>query len=429
MSSGKKMWSAALLATAVLAVTAACGSGGGGGGETADGKIKLRFSYWGSDARQKMTEEAIKKFEAKNPTIDVEGEFSDWASYYETLSTKVAGSDAPDVMSLEIRGLREYAERGTLADLASKVNTADVDAKVLTTGAIDGKQFAIPTGVNAFSLLVNKSLVEQAKAELPDDKQWTWDDYIALSNKITSGSGGKVTGTQLSWNPAYLQIYATQKGEQFYAGNKLGLTPETIKEWWSIMQNLIKGKGAPDAAKSSEIGATSIDQSLLGTNTGAMGMWWSNQLGAAAKASGSELDLLRMPKIKGATAGGMFLQPAMFYSASSKSEHAAEAAKFIDYMINDPEAGAIILSDRGLPASSKVLAAVKDKLPDADKKTLAFLDEAKGELTDPPAAPPKGASAMEDILTRYSEEVMFGRMTPDDAAQKFITEANASIAG
>ncbi|MEV0159709.1 extracellular solute-binding protein [Nonomuraea fuscirosea] len=429
MSSGKKMWSAALLATAVLAVTAACGSGGDGGGETADGKIKLRFSYWGSDARQKMTEEAIKKFEAKNPTIDVEGEFSDWASYYETLSTKVAGSDAPDVMSLEIRGLREYAERGTLADLASKVNTADVDAKVLTTGAIDGKQFAIPTGVNAFSLLVNKSLVEQAKAELPDDKQWTWDDYIALSNKVTSGSGGKITGTQLSWNPAYLQIYATQKGEQFYAGNKLGLTPETIKEWWSIMQNLIKGKGAPDAAKSSEIGATSIDQSLLGTNTGAMGMWWSNQLGAAAKASGSELDLLRMPKIKGATSGGMFLQPAMFYSASSKSEHAAEAAKFIDYMINDPEAGAIILSDRGLPASSKVLAAVKDKLPDADKKTLAFLDEAKGELTDPPAAPPKGASAMEDILTRYSEEVMFGRMTPDDAAQKFITEANASIAG
>ncbi|MFC5834077.1 extracellular solute-binding protein [Nonomuraea insulae] len=428
MSSGKKMWSAALLATAVLAVTAACGSGSGGG-ETADGKIKLRFSYWGSDARQKMTEEAIKKFETKNPTIDVEGEFSDFASYYETLSTKVAGSDAPDIISLEIRGLREYADRGTLADLASKVNTADIDAKVVATGAIDGKQFAIPTGVNAFSLLVNKALVQQSKAEVPDDKQWTWDDYIALANKVSTGSGGKITGTQLSWNPAYLQIYAAQKGEPFYNGNKLGVSPGTITEWWGIMQSLIKGKGAPEAAKSQEIGATSIDQSLLGTNTGAMGMWWSNQLGAAAKASGQSLDLLRMPKIKGATTGGMFLQPAMFYSASSKSEHAAEAAKFIDYMINDPEAGAIILSDRGLPASSKVLAAVKDKLPETDQKTLAFLDEAKGELTDPPPAPPKGASAMEDILTRYSEEVMFGRMTPDDAAQKFITEANASIAG
>lgn len=428
MSSGKKMWSAALLATAVLAVTAACG-GGSGGGESADGKVKLRFSYWGSDARQKMTEEAIKKFEAKNPNIDVEGEFSDWASYYETLSTKVAGSDAPDVISLEIRGLREYADRGTLADLSSKVNTADIDAKVLATGAIDGKQFAIPTGVNAFSLLVNPALVKQAKAEMPDDTKWTWQDFIDLSAKITEGSGGKIIGTQLSWNPAYLQIYAAQKGEEFYQGNKLGLSPQTIKDWWKIMQDLISTKGAPEPAKSSEIGATSIDQSLLGTNTGAMGMWWSNQLGAATKASGQELELLRMPKLEGAPTGGMFLQPAMFYAASSKSEHPEEAAKFIDFMINDPEAGEIILSDRGLPASSKVLAAVKDKLPEADKKTLAFLDEAKGELTDPPAAPPKGASAMEDILTRYSEEVMFGRMTPDDAAQKFITEANASIAG
>ncbi|KAB8197376.1 extracellular solute-binding protein [Nonomuraea phyllanthi] len=428
MSSGKKMWSAALLATAMLAVTAACGSGGDGG-ETADGKIKLRFSYWGSDARQKMTEEAIKKFEAKNPTIDVEGEFSDWASYYETLSTKVAASDAPDVMSLEIRGLREYADRGTLADLSSSVNTADFDAKVLGTGAIDGKQFAIPTGVNAFSLMVNPALVEQAKAKMPDDTTWTWQDYVDLSAKVTSGSGGKIIGTQLSWNPAYLQIFAAQKGEPFYNGNQLGVSAATIKEWWAIMQNLIKTKGTPDAAKSSEIGATSIDQSLLGTNGGAMGMWWSNQLGAVTKASGQNIDLLRMPKIEGATTGGMFLQPAMFYAASSKSEHAAEAAKFIDYMVNDPEAGAIILSDRGLPASSKVLAAVREKLPDADKKTLDFLDKVKGELADPPAAPPKGASAMEDILTRYSEEVMFGRMTPDDAAQKFITEANASIAG
>jgi multiple sugar transport system substrate-binding protein len=421
------MWSAALLATAVLAVTAACGSGSGG--ESADGKIKLRFSYWGSDARQKMTEEVIKKFEAKNPTIDVEGEFSDFASYYETLSTKVAGSDAPDVITLEIRGLREYADRGTLADLSSKVNTADIDGKVLATGGIDGKQFAIPTGVNAFSLVVNPGLVEANGQKLPDDTKWTWEEYVDLASKISTKSAGKVTGTQLSWNPAYLQIYAAQKGEPFYQGNKLGLTPATIKDWWAIMQNLVKTKGSPDAAKSSEIGASAIDQSLLATNTGAMGMWWSNQLGAVVKASGQTMDLLRMPKAQGATAGGMFLQPAMFYTASSKSEHAAEAAKFIDYLINDPEAGGIILSDRGLPASSKVLAAVKDKLPDADKKTLEFLDEVKGELADPPAAPPKGASAMEDILKRYTEEVLFGRMTPDDAAAKFITEANASIAG
>ncbi|RVX45195.1 carbohydrate ABC transporter substrate-binding protein (CUT1 family) [Nonomuraea polychroma] len=424
MGSGKKMWTVALLATAVLVITAACG------GEGTDGKIKLRFSYWGTDARQKMTEEAIKRFEAKNPNIDVVGEFSGFGSYYETLATKVAGEDAPDVITIEIRGLREYAERGTLADLSSRVNTADIDGKVLATGAIDGKQFAIPTGVNAWSLVVDPKAIESVGQKLPDDTRWTWEEYIDLAAKITAGAGGKVYGTQQAFNPAFLQIFAAQRGERFYDGNKIGVSPNTLKAWWAIHRKLAKTKGSPDIAKSVELGAQNADRSLFATGNGAMGMWWSNELGAISKASGGKvMELLRMPKVQGASAGGMFLQPAMFYTASAKSEHAAEAAKFIDFMINDPEAGRIILSDRGLPASSKVLAAVQDKLSETDRKTLAFLGEIKGELTDPPAAPPKLASAMEGILKRYTDEVLFGRMTPDDAARKFITEANASIAG
>ncbi|WP_188187283.1 ABC transporter substrate-binding protein [Nonomuraea sp. SYSU D8015] len=424
MSSGRKTWTAALLATAVLVTTAACG------GEGADGEITLRFLYWGTEARQKMTEEAIKRFEAKNPNIDVEAEFSGFGSYYETLATKVAGGQTPDVITIEIRGLREYAERGTLADLSSRVNTADIDGKVLATGAIDGKQFAIPTGVNAWSLVMDPKAIKDAGQELPDDTAWTWEEYIDLAAKITAGTGGKVYGTQQSFNPAYLQIFAAQRGERFYDGNKIGVSPDTLKAWWAIHQKLAKTKGSPDVPKSVELATQNADRSLFATGNGAMGMWWSNELGAISKAAGGkEVELLRMPKVQGAATGGMFLQPAMFYTASAKSAHPAEAAKFIDFMINDPEAGQIILSDRGLPASSKVLAAVQDKLPETDRKTLAFLEEIKGELTAPPAAPPKLASAMETILARYTNEVLFRRMTPDDAARKFITEANASIAG
>ncbi|MGP4104069.1 ABC transporter substrate-binding protein [Nonomuraea sp. KM90] len=413
-----------MLAITVVMITMACG------GESTGGEIQLHFSYWGTDVRQQRTEEAIRRFEAKNPNIDVVGEFSDFGSYYEMLATKVAGGDAPDVITIEIRSLREYADRGTLADLSSKVTTADVDARVLATGAIDGKQFAIPTGVNTWSLVADPRAIEGAGQKLPHDTTWTWGDYIDFAARITARTGGKVYGTQQAFNPAFLQIFAAQRGESLYDGNKLGISPNTIKAWWIVHRKLIKTKGSPDAAKSIELGAHGVDRSLFATGNGAMGMWWSNELGAITKAAGGrKMDLLRMPRVRGAAASGMFLQPAMFYTASAKSERQTEAAKFIDFMINDPEAGQIILSDRGLPANSKVLAAVRDKLPDADKKTLAFLDEIKGGLTDPPAAPPKGASAMEDILKRYTDEVLFGRMAPDDAAQKLITEANALIAG
>ncbi|MFI6709513.1 ABC transporter substrate-binding protein [Nonomuraea sp. NPDC050478] len=427
LGSRKTMWVAAL--SAAMLTAAACGSGdggegGGGGGD--GGKVSITFAYWGSDARQKLTDQAIQKFEEKNPTIDVEGDFSNWDSYYEKLATKVAANDAPDVLSIEIRGLSEYAGRGALMDLAGKLPTADLDQQVLSSGQIDGKQYAIPTGVNAFSMLANPAALEKAKKELPDDTTWTWDQWAALAQEISAT--GAATGAEYNFNPAWLQIYAAQRGEKFYDGTKIGMSVDTLKSWWAIHQKLIETKGSPDAAKSEEIGDTGPEQSLLGTNEGAMGMWWSNQLNALTKSSGQDMTLLRMPKLEGATTSGMFLQPAMFYAASAKTEKADAAGKFIDFLVNDPDAAGILLSDRGLPTNSKVLAAVKDKLPPADQKTLAFIDEVKSELS-PIEAPPKGALEMEDILERASEEVVFGRATPDAAAAKFLEEANAAIAG
>lgn len=411
----------AATALTMLAVSAtACGSGDGDSG----GKTKIVFSYWGSDSRQKLTESAIAAFEKKNPTIDVEGDFSDWDSYYEKLATKTAAGDAPDVMSIEIRGLAEYAGRGVLADLG-KVNTADLDQNVLKAGQVNGKQYAIPTGVNAFPMIVNKKTLEKYGQKVPDDKTWTWDDYISIAQKVTEKAGGKVWGTEYNENPAFLQIFAAQRGEQFYANGKVALSEQTIKDWWALIQKIIDSKAGPGAAKMLETG-TKVDQAMLATNQSAFGSWWSNQLDALTKGSGQELDLLRMPKSPGATSSGMFLQPAMYYTISSKSEETAAATKFVEFLVNDPEAGGILLSDRGLPTNAKVVTAIKGKLSPADQKVLAFMDSIKGDLS-PIVVPPKGAMEMEDILKRATDSVLFGKAQPDQAAKTFLTEANNAL--
>ncbi len=36
---------------------------------------------------------------------------------------------------------------------------------------------------------------------------------------------------------------------------------------------------------------------------------------------------------------------------------------------------------------------------------------------------------MEDVIKRYTEAVTAGQMTPDEAAGKFLEEANAAISG
>ena len=414
-----------LAATAIAAIAISATACGSGGDDDSGGKTKIVFSYWGSDSRQKLTETAIAAFEKKNPTIDVEGDFSDWDSYYEKLATKTAAGDAPDVMSIEIRGLAEYAGRGILADVSGKVTTTDLDQGVLKAGQIDGKQYAIPTGVNAFPMIVNKKTLEKYGQKAPDDKTWTWDEYISLAQKVTEKGGGKVWGTEYNENPAFLQIFAAQRGEQYYANGKVALSEQTIKDWWALLQKIIDSKAGPGAAEMLETG-TKVDQAMLATNKSAFGSWWSNQLDALTKGSGQDLDLLRMPKSPGATTSGMFLQPAMYYTVSAKSEESEAAGKFVDFLVNDPEAGAIVLSDRGLPTNTKVVEAIKGKLSPADQKVLAFMDTIKGDLS-PISIPPKGAMEMEDILKRATASVLFGKTKPDEAAKTFLSEADAAL--
>src|SRR5690606_17717419 len=120
--------------------------------------------------------------------------------------------------------------------------------------------------------------------------------------------------------------------------------------------------GQPDASRSVEYQNAGPEGSLLGTNAGAMGVWWSNQLGALSDASGHDLELLRLPGESQFERTGMYFKPAMYYSISARTEHPEESAKFVDFLLNDPEVAALQLTDRGLPANQSVREAILPEL-------------------------------------------------------------------
>src|SRR3954454_6853289 len=138
-------------------------------------------------------------------------------------------------------------------------------------------------------MIVNRAAVEKAGEKVPDDTTWTWDEYISLSQRVTEKGDGKVWGTEYNENPAFLQLFAAQRGEQFYKDGKIGLSEQVIKDWWALLQKIISTKAGPDAALMLETG-TKVDQALLATNASAFGSWWSNQLTALDKGSGQNLD-------------------------------------------------------------------------------------------------------------------------------------------
>jgi multiple sugar transport system substrate-binding protein len=420
----------ALLAAALVAITAAgCGSDSGEAGD--GGPVTLRFLWWGSDARHKMTQQMIDAFEAEHPTIKVEGEFTGWGDYWDKLATSVAGGNAPDVIQQESRYVREYADRKALLDLSqhsSVLKMDKLDPAVAQTGTIDGKTYAVPTGVNAYTVVANPALFEKAGVDVPDDTTWTWDEYLQTASKVSKSGQKDLYGLQnFGFNDAGLEIYARQRGESlFNAEGAIGVSDKTLTEWFTMVLKSRDLGSEPQPSLTVEIQAGGIDQSLMATGRGATGVWWTNEVPTLSNAAGVELELLRFPGESEAKPG-MYLKPAMFLSASARTEHPEAAATFINWMINSPKAAEIQLSDRGLPINLDNRKGVFDKLKPADQISGKFLEEITPNLQPPPVLPPMGAGEVQSVMQQLNEQLLFDRITVADAVKEYRSQTEAAL--
>ncbi|PRY00850.1 ABC transporter substrate-binding protein [Allonocardiopsis opalescens] len=416
-------------AIAVAAVLALAASACGGGGGSDDGTVTLRFSWWGADARHETTQQVIDRFEELNPGITVEGEYTDWEGYWDRLATTVAGNDAPDIITHEERYLRDYASRGALLDLnETEIDTSQIDPLALDGGELDGGMYGIATGVNAFAVVADPQAFEDAGVEMPDDETWTWEDYMRISEEISQNSEDGFYGSQdFGFTENAFNIFARQRGESLYtADGSIGFSPETLEEWFQMRVDMMESGATPPASLSVESDAGGPDLSLLSTNTGAMGSWWTNQLGTLAGTAGRDLELLRFPGESEGERTGMYYKPAMYYTISARTEHPEEAALFVDFLLNDPAATELILSDRGLPANMDLREQFVPEFPEADAQSAEFLASLEDHIVDASPVPPIGAGEVELIMKRVVQQVLFGELTPAEGAQQFITDVEAA---
>ena len=421
------------LATTLLAASACGGdSGGPGGSSDAGGKVTLRFTWWGSDTRTKLTQQVIDAYQKDHPNVTIKGEFGEWSGYWDKLATTVAANDAPDIIQMDEKYLREYADRGALLDLkkAQGLDTGKFEPDTLGAGEFDGGLYGLNAGINSFAVVVNPAAFKTAGVAIPDDTTWTWDDFSRIAAEITTKTGGKITGTgALGTNEAGLNLWARQNGESLWTKDgKLSVSPEKTTDFFKYVLKLRDAKAIPSAEAISQDMNASLDQSAFATGKLAMSFIWSNQLVAFSKATGQQLKLLRIPSADGKAAdNGSYYKGSMFWSISSRSKHQKEAAEFVNYLANNTAAGDVLLAERGVPPNTEVRASVTPKLQPADAASAKFIQDIGKDLGDPSPAPPVGGGQVEKIIQRYTTEVLFGRQAPDAAAKAFLDEVNGEL--
>ena len=412
----------ATFAAGALLATAACG--GGDSSEDPNAKVTLRFSWWGSADRAKSTQQALDVFTDKNPNITIKTSFSAFKPYFEKLATETAGGNAPDVFQMDRAYLREYADRHVLAELDRGV-ADQVAESVKDSGVVDEKLYAVPMGQTTFVMVYDPSAYQKAGLKAPA-KGWTWQDFLANGKKLTQTSGGKASGvTDLGWQWESFEAWLLQSGIPLYTEDgKLGFGQADLRKYLTLINDLRTQKASTPGKVTATIDG-SIENMPMGKRLSYTENSWDSTVASYYEVLGKPVGLAPYPTDTGKL--GAYAKPSMFLSISQKTKVRAASDKLVDFLINDPEAAAILGVDRGLPPNTGNRDKVGATLTGPQKAVYEYEKSIEADLVPAPPAPPKGNSAIKDYWQQMNEEIAFGKLTVGKAADEFFTRAEQEL--
>jgi multiple sugar transport system substrate-binding protein len=409
-------------ASAVLALMV----GGCGGNPSNEGEVELNFTWWGADARAALTEEVVAAFEEENPGITINSNWGSWDGYWDRLATATAGGDAPDVMQMDESRIAAYGERQALLDLSTVEGSLDLSAmepEVLLTGEVGEALVGVPVGVGLLSIGVNPAILERAGVEMPDDATWTWDDLAEMSAQVSVALGDEgITGLDyFGTGTADIGVFARQRGQEVFARDgEEPITKDTLEDYFEFALDLMETGAVPQASLQTEYSTAALEQQPFATKTTAFHLLFHSQIQAFVDASGLDLKLLRLPAATDGESAHMTNKASMYWSISSRSEHPEEAAKFIDFLIQDEKAAEILLVDRGVPAIPAVQDIMRPHLSDTGVMSLEFASDLQDEVVEPPQVTPANASDFTSEFLRIGSEVIFDRQSPAQGADSVL---------
>ena len=221
------------LAVVVPLALASCSSSGASPSSTesatASGPVTLSLAGWSLKTTPEF-QELADAFHAANPSITVVPKEYDATNYDTQMTADLAAGSAPDIyVQKNLKNFATYQIGGQLLDVSDVATQLGSDVSGLAGYKVDGKTYAIPYRQDSWYLYYNKDLFDAAKVKAPDGS-WTWDDYAAAAEDLTSGlktAGNPALGTyQHTWQSTVqgLALAQTPKAD-LLSGNFSYLKP------------------------------------------------------------------------------------------------------------------------------------------------------------------------------------------------------------
>ncbi len=400
------------------------------------GSSSLIMAWWGNQVRNERTQQALDLYAEQNPSVSIEGQFSEFNDYWNKLATSAAGHAMPDIVQMDYKYLEQYVSNNLLVDLTpyiedGTIDTANCNQDVLNSGKIGDGLYAICNGINTPALLYNKTLLDENGITIKDNM--TMDEFIDVCKEVYEKTGYK-TNLCYNQNEQFAEYYLRADDIVMFEDGKLGGdSADPYIEFFKLYEDGISEGWHVNPAIFAERTIGSVEQDPLVYGSSPETMSWcsfsySNQYSAIKNAApeGMEIGITTWPSKDPAKSD--YLKPSQFFAISTDSQNPDEAAKILNFFTNSVECNNILLGERGIPLSSTVADSISENLDADSQEIIRFIYdvvEPSSSQINPPA--PDGASEVNNLLNQLEEKVCYGEMTAEEAGTQLFEEGNSMM--
>lgn len=401
-------------------------------GSSEDQPVTLRFSWWGGDARHEATIKAAQLYMEKHPNVTIEFEYSGWDGYKDKLVTQLAGGTAPDIMQVNydwIYDLRKQDQYFT--DPRSFEGTLDLTgfSETAYNGCWVGDELqGLPSGLSVTTLIVDKPFFDEHGLDYSDPTSWTWDKVLEEGIRVHSENSAHYLLNEFPTGASFVKMLLAQKGIELVDKDyNVSCTEEQLLEALNMLKTMIDNNVMLPFEQSA----------IYAQQTEQFPKWLNNEMGMFMQVASTipsfsdmELEVMLVPRYADAVTSGASLYPTNLICINAKSDKQVEAAKFLDFFFNDPEAIEILGDVRGVPPTE----AARTQLEEAGTlnpliaKAISLGEQYPGLGFHEASF----NSELSKVINEYIERFGYGEATAKETASELLAELEsicASIRG
>ncbi|HZU67742.1 MAG TPA: sugar ABC transporter substrate-binding protein [Ktedonobacteraceae bacterium] len=393
--------------TLLVMVLAACGGGGGGSGNANSGNLTI----WAMGTEGDNLKVLANDFMKQNPNIHITVQSIPWSDAHSKLLTAVEGNQTPDIAQMGTTWMAEFAKTGALDTTPSSFNPSDFFQSAWNTTVYNGQSYGVPWYVDTRVLFYRTDIAQKAGITSPPQ---TWQQLLADA-KAMQQKGGAKYGISLQSNDweEWLPL-VWQAGGRVYNNNQFTFNTSPVVQALAYYQQFFKQGLTPmteppnfDVAQGFVSGSTPMFIS---------GPWEISliqQEGGAAMNGKWAITTLPKDITNTSFAGGADMV------VFKNSPNRAAAWKFVQYVTQPAVQQKWYETVSDLPA-------VKAAWSSGTLATNKYLTIFHDQLSDTKGPPTiVNWEQIANMIDDQMQQVMFGKMTPQQGAQTMQQKAQS----